>query len=251
MEGKHLFLKLAEYGVRVNLNDSDWQKAEEITHLFIKRFPDESVQKSIIFGIARVTRNRLRPKVIDEELIRKYIENTKKRKKPEFERMSGDEEEEEEETLLEEGEEEPTEEDRKVWLVLCRRQGFRTKRGEDVKMLRLMIPFLAQCSGLYPLKGSARRGCIRIFMYLFLRYIDMYCLRDLNDVGMLLHVIEALKSSRANPENKLKQNIVPTKEEGISAPMYLLKLEEKRERGDMELDESRERKKICSCFTQP
>ncbi|XP_062019125.1 uncharacterized protein LOC133735711 [Rosa rugosa] len=230
MEGKHLFLKLAEYRVRVNLNDSDRQKAEERTHLFIKRFP-EWQQKSIILGIVRTTRSLLRPRYIDEELIRKFIEKMKEQKKPavkedEFEMMSGDEEEEEEETLLEEGEEEPTEEDRKVWSYLSSRLGFRMNPGEDVKIVRLMIPFLAQCSAPLPPEGSARCVHIKMFMLQFQTYIYKYCLSDLNDVEMLLDVIEAVESSPANPENKLKKNIVPTKEEGIAAPMHLLKLEE-------------------------
>ncbi|PRQ49913.1 hypothetical protein RchiOBHm_Chr2g0127241 [Rosa chinensis] len=236
MEGKDLFLKLAQYRVRVNLNDSDRQKAEERTHLFIKRFP-EWQRKAIILGIVRTTRSLLRPRYIDEELIRKFIEKMKEWKKlvvkdDDFEMMSGDEEEEEEEeeTLLEEGEEEPTEQDRRVWSYLSSSLGFRMKPGEDVKIVRLMIPFLAQCCGRLPPEGPARCVHIKMFIHQFQTYIIKYCLSDLNDVEMLLDVIKAVESSPANPENKLKKNI-PTKEEGIAAPMYLLKLE-RREYGD-------------------
>ncbi|KAM5570542.1 hypothetical protein ABKV19_011268 [Rosa sericea] len=132
---------------------------------------------------------------------------------------------------------EPTEQDRMELLKHCREIGCSLKQDQEQKILRLMISFLSNSeffTRFSPYKTD-RRICIKIFMEKVRAYLEHSCI--LNDLGTVYRAIETIKSieeeedlkmERQRVSRMLKKNIVPTKEEGIATPMFLLKLEEKR-----------------------
>ncbi|KAM5570544.1 hypothetical protein ABKV19_011270 [Rosa sericea] len=274
-ESEHLFFYLEQLGVRIHLNVSDQEKATNATDSLVKNISDWR-RPMMIDSIALATRELLKPKEVNEDIIEQVIQLYENVRPAEDEDEKLGEESAEEDLpdpecddfdfdfgvdhvarAREKAKEAvPTEQDMMELLEHCKAIGCSMKPGQEQNILHLMISFFSS-NGTFFTRFSSdeadRAVCIEVFMKKVQDYINSCCIRDLTDLGTVHCAIQIVKLKEEEEDFKkeqqrvssmLKKNIVPTKEEGITTPMYLLKLEEKTECGDMELDESRERKYV-------